>query len=85
MRELTHADPGYRLLPEGVAVEAREVLQSSDGVNRVETRVDVNGVDGNLALPFVHLFVVEGVGRELEGVFGAGEVTIVIDGTDWNV
>lgn len=82
---LTHAHPWNRLFPERIAVESGEVLQAGDGVDRVEPGVDVDSVDWDLALPFVHLLVVEGVGRELEGIFGAGEVAVIVDCADWYI
>lgn len=51
----------------------------------MEPGVDVDSVDWDLALPFVHLLVVEGVGRELEGIFWAGEVAVIVDCADWYI
>lgn len=51
----------------------------------MEPGVDVDSVDWDLTLPFVHLLVVEGVGRELEGIFGAGEVAVIVDCADWYI
>jgi len=47
----------------------------------VELRVDVDGVDGDA----LHLLLVEGVGRELEGVARVGEIAVIVHGADWHV
>lgn len=51
----------------------------------MELGVDVDSVDWDLVFLFVYLFVVEGVGWELEGIFGVGEVVVIVDCVDWYI
>ena len=60
-------------------------MEAGDGVDGVQLRVDVDGVDGDAALPLAELGVVEVVGWELQRVAGTGEVAVVVDGADGHV
>lgn len=81
---LTQSHPGYSAFPPRV-VAACEVLQAGDGVDGMQLRVDVDGVDGDAALPLLQLGVVEAVGRELQGVARVGEIAIVVHRADRDV
>ena len=80
---------------------AEEVLQSGDGVDRVRFAVDTDGANrhrhelhstaGTPGTPGIgqvvtcQFVLVEGVGRELEGVAGVGEVAIIVDRADGDI
>lgn len=81
---LTQSHPGYSAFPPRV-VAACEVLQAGDGVDGMQLRVDVDGVDGDAALPLLQLGVVEAVGRELQGVARVGEIAVVVHRADRDV